>query len=391
MPTLTTRRDVLRLCATSAIFSAGFTGQGRCSSSEGIAPAKEIPNAYLLAISPNAAELCIYTTRHPIRSFSVQPGRIAENVRPGDTEDALRIIDMSTWKCTYATRLPTLPGHGDFFLDNATVLVEAAGVPRMGYLHLVVDVRNGEKRQKFDPLDSALISEYRALGDRTLIGSVRKYPSNVPESLVRVDAQTFREFARRPFEAPGKPELDPKGGGIDGNRLSGDRRRVAYTMFDSVCCHRTDDLSLLWAQRSDPFFIVGQLALSWDGGLAAVAEMDVSVKRFRVRILRGEDGTEVARVGADASQGLALSPDGRTLAAAQQVGVPGDKMHLQPSVLLFDVASSRKIATLVQDKFPGDGRRGEFLLSGFNAIQFTADGKRLVTSGRRVKVWDLPI
>jgi hypothetical protein len=85
--------------------------------------------------------------------------------------------------------------------------------------------------------------------------------------------------------------------------------------------------------------------------------------------------------------GVAISPDGRILATGQTVIVPGDKLPVQPSVVLYDIASGGKTDTLVHEKLKGDGRRGEFFMTRFSMIQFGRDGERLFTSGKKVKIW----
>ena len=99
----------------------------------------------------------------------------------------------------------------------------------------------------------------------------------------------------------------------------------------------------------------------------------------------------MARFPADVSfsEGLALSPDGKLLAVGQSVPA-GDKQNVDLFVDVYEIASSRRIARELHCRVP-PGRfqnlNGSFSTSG---IQFTPDGRWLVTSGYdRTKVWEV--
>jgi hypothetical protein len=164
---------------------------------------KSINNAGLLDVSPDSAKLCLYFTRRPFLSFRQVGSGIRENKAPvRNGEDALRIIGRDSWASVYATRLPSLPFHGSFFLDSEAVCIEMPAVSeggQSGNEHLIINLRNAEKIEHFNPVDrGGTMFVYSALDDRTLLGTGFSLAISQTDVLVKAEACSFKEIARVP-------------------------------------------------------------------------------------------------------------------------------------------------------------------------------------------------
>src|SRR5439155_24813737 len=106
-----------------------------------------------------------------------------------------------------------------------------------------------------------------------------------------------------------------------------------------------------------------------------------------VGVFDGRDGVPVAQFPIRQVEGLALSPDRRLLAVGQRIEVSAKKPETQPTVLVVDVASGKMLATLVHDTLRLGSSKN--FLYGAVRVQFTADGKYLISSGLNTKVWQL--
>jgi hypothetical protein len=77
------------------------------------------------------------------------------------------------------------------------------------------------------------------------------------------------------------------------------------------------------------------------------------------------------------------------LAVGERLDPPAGSKETQLVVSIFDVASGQRIDTVIHDRFRIG--RGEWVNSHFGVagIQFSSDGKNLITSGTHTKIWEL--
>lgn len=411
--TLISRRSFLRGCFATALPCAVMRSENRDARPDepAVRLVKEIKHAYLLDVSPDATNLCLYFTRHPVRSF-LWRGQWSEKTTVADGGDALRIVETTTWKSTYATRLAAAPYSGSFFADGRAVYAEVPGAGAGRTQRVVVDLRSGGKQERFDPNPWAnpgsLDFSYWALDDRALLGGGRD-ERNETAVLVRVELPSYRETQRVPFAE--KRSASTGMGTETSVRVSADRRTFVYAINNNIVCRRGQDLGTLWARQTEADLAPPRAAISKDGTLVAAAVFGPQAPPFAERgylaVYDGRSGAPIARIAtpiraADeayltteahlfaGSEGLAISPDGRLLAAGQRVYLrQKSRSVVQPTVLLFDIRRGDKVATITHDQFPGGG--GEFLYAGFarDGIQFTPDGRYLITSGLNTKVWEV--
>lgn len=153
---------------------------------------------------------------------------------------------------------------------------------------------------------------------------------------------------------------------LDGKVLysgSGDRTNACLYFWDTAT---GKELRHLESQ-------VGLLALSPDGKTLAAAGSDKYV-----RLLNGTTGEEMGQSDGQASA-LAFSPDGRVLAYG---GVDGE-------IHLWEIATRRDRGLLAGHQ-PGGNARGAFA-GGVTALAFTPDGKTLISGGgdTTLLLWDI--
>jgi WD40 repeat protein len=365
-------------------------GHGVVSNTASMPFVKVFKNAGLLDISPDSRKLCLYFSRHPSRSFGWHD-QWEETTRPiRDGEDALRVVNMESWQSVFEKRLPTSPYLGSFFADSEAIYVGIPGL-KSGHEHLIIELRTNRSDERIDPYREAdLEFSYSALDDRTLLGWAfrRGNGSAKTEVLVKAKLPSYEEIQRAPYAENRNPSLPRREAPIT---VAADRRTFVYAVDDKIVCRSTDNLSVKWTRQIDPQLGLWRTGISGDGRFIAVSAFsgasEALVGRSHVGVFSGEDGKLIARIPVDGREGVAISPDGKLLAAGYRLALHGKTAGTQPTIAVFEISSGRKLATLVQDQFWDGGK--EFLYAGFttHGIQFTPDGKYLITSGLNTKIW----
>jgi hypothetical protein len=356
---------------------------------------KVIKNAQVLDISPDGKKICLYCSPNPTRSFRVTGTAWRENKSPvRETEDALRIIDFGSGTQIYAMRLPAVPFCASFLGDGMSFYVGIPGVTegaKSGDVHLIVSLKDNQVVEHFAPFSSSgLLFFYTALKDRKLLGTGKNPTPNRTEVLTLVESPNFTEVARATFcdnRIPGTAKSETP------IAVSGDRTCLCYGVDDKVLLRSTADLSVIWTAKMIPNLQLWQVAVSKqfvaasaNDGYTGDGPPPKRVGQGYISLFDVASGREKTRVFADATESLALSPNGQLIAAGQRLFMPGKESGTQPTVLLFDVSSGKRIATIIHDQFREGG--AEFLHAGVR-VRFSPDGRYLITSGLNTKVWDL--
>jgi FOG: WD40 repeat len=341
---------------------------------------KELKHLELRDVSADGSRICAYATRNPMRSFVWNGAWTEKKNQVRDGEKALRIIDAASWNTTFAAKLPAMPyPPTGFFADGKAVYVEIPGVGGGGTLHLVINLQTGEQQEHLVPYKPDELSfSYRPLTDRLLLGKGNSKKTAHSEVLVKVELPSYREISRVAYAGVRSPSTGRTEAPMV---VSPDRKTFLCSYDNTVVCRRSKDLGIVWTQKIDQERMIWRLALSPDASLAAASASN------HVSVLDGKDGRELIRLPVDeAHEGLAISPDGKLLAIGLRVHLSGERSGTQPTVLLFDIASGKKLATLVHDQFRDGGR--EFLYANVDAF-FLPDSKHLITSGLNTKVWEI--
>lgn len=387
------RRHFLGRCASLAgalFLPPEAEGQGKSNFNvKQLSPhlAKEFESAYLLTISPNGREMCLYFTRHPNESFIFKGGR-----REGDpsqakrAEEALSVVEIGAWKAIYAVRLKAKAFRSSFFSDDVLYAYTLPFKSKGGTSseHIIIDLRDLNLEEGAAPPDNML---YYAAGDHTLIGTVLNEATSRYEALVRLALPGYRELVRVPFA------VSPREQYANDTDLffSADRTIFGYAAGHTLVCRRTKDLGIIWTQAIEQeFFGASRLAISANGSRVAAAIIDTAYladqRKYYISLYDGKDGSPLARLPVNGYAGLALSPDGELIAAGRRT-MNAKTREVQLFVDLYNVGSAKPFASLLHDTVPPGREQSLNAGFGYYGIQFTSDGTYLITSSNRVKVW----
>ena len=391
---LTSRRQWLTQIATAALVRLTGSAQPSRSRLGGVAsgdyPVRQINailNAGLLSVSPDGTKVCLYVSRDPVRRFRWNGHWDELNAAVREGENSLQVLATDSWHSIYSARLPSLPSTASFFADSQRLYTEVPAAVGTSTYRAVSELVTDKRDQMLAPLGSdGLTYEYHALQDNDLIGAGRSTRNRV-EVLVKAELPYFRETKRVPFIESGPDRNGARETPIAFTPKPGN---FTYGADNSLVVRRSHNLELVWHRQLDLARDVWlrRVAIAADGGLVAVSASDnVGLSgNHHVAVYSGEDGKEVIRINADSMEGLAISPNHELLAVGHRLSLNGRPAGTQPTVLLFEIASGKLLATLIHDQFYGGGK--EFLYAGVD-VAFTSDGRYLITSGLNTRVWKI--
>jgi WD40 repeat protein len=345
----------------------------------------EFKNAQLLAISPDGQKLALYSTKEHLETFVERSGKFTRIDKNRD-KDSLSVVDVRTSGVIYSNRFRNRVSSASFFADSNRLYAEIEGSGQSQ--RIVVDLKT-KTEQSLKPASWDAHTYFDAGTGNTLVGLVLS-PAKGSKTrwLTLVELPVDEERARVSFATQ---EREAKGYDC-GEAFSADRSIVAYAFDHTVVSRRTRDLSVVWTRPIDrEFLTVACLSVSADGSWVAFAVQEKdglqAPGRCYIGVADGADGSQLARFPLNGTGGISISPDGKLLAVA----VPAEDLlksgQNAPTVQLYEVATGRQVASLVHDQVPDahttifDGR---FTTDG---IQFTSDGKHLVTSTIHTRVW----
>lgn len=353
----------------------------------------ELRGASLMAVSPNGRQMCLLVSSEGVQISTYREGQWIQ--QRGDTfpRDApLCVAEIESAKPVYSTKLEANPFVVRFFRDSAELYVTGLyhQPGKTGNQQVVIDLE--AKRVKEEEIRVGLFQTTRGQQLLTMTGELGK-----GGTLSLVELPDYNEVARVDMEIPASGRS-----GTD-QVLSAQGDRFVYGVDDAIVCRRTRDLSVLWRRTlGTRLSKVWRVAISARGdrvaGVATSIPSPLDLQAARrplvlqpqyIGVYDGYSGADVARFPADTkfSNALALSPDGKLLAAAQRVpDAFGHNMDL--FVDIYDIASGRQISRELHCRVAPASRYQN--LASFGAVEFTSDGRYLVATGYdRSKVWEV--
>lgn len=356
-----------------------MTRLGACAAALGCQPlrgqmrvprlVKTFPKASLLDIAPDANSLCLRLAPAPFAMFSTSPLRRPSN----GNANTIAVVDIDSWKVRFEKHLSSFVHAATFLADSNRILMNLG--PRAGTF--VTDIRDGQEIQ--------LPSEPRryflnALKDAVTLEGVTSGDAIRTHSVALMQLPELREVKRIEFTSD---RMRPNYSGL---WCSADRQTLAYSVGPTVFYLRSHDLSLVWESNVEAGMLAHKLVVSARGEWVAAAFSDEASimfqKKFYVAILKGSDGSLHSKVNVDGEAGIALSPDGRVLAVSFRPRTDSWQYTVVPKVQLFDLATGAPFATLAHAPVPARNASISQPL-----VQFTPDGRYLVTSGYETRVW----
>lgn len=344
---------------------------------------RRFENAHLKAVSPDATKICLFFTTDAAETFRLDRGRWRWLNQRKEDRGAV-VMELGSWRELRSVRLRRVP-FGSFFADSRRLYLETDWYEDRAIQRLVLDCETGETVENLWATAHERVA-LEAFEGELLVGRNFKRRENW---LFHVQLPEWREMNRRSYSPTGivDPELYPE---RCGPVFAADRQVFLHPYgSDLVVYRRSKDLSVKWTWTVPYRFLVFRIGVTPDGGALALAlaESAMAGSEGRVVLLDGQAGTEWAQVATNGKGGVALSPGRNYLAVGQQVQHAGaTEMRVQ----IFALPSGQLMETLLHDRLRikrGHGADGYYLVDG---IQFTPDGKYLVSSGRHTNIWAVP-
>jgi len=300
----------------------------------------------------------------------------------------LRVVETGTWFSVYQGRFQTRALAVSFFPDGRSLFLDfTPGKGQLTHQQIVVDLGTGKRIERMRSADPFRYFEQMfPVGDRDLLlarSSVGGHEPRHLERLARLEFPSYREVAH--LELPAKRGVPNNNDAVG---VSADRKLLFYFLENAIVCRRTTDLSGLATIRTEEGLTAfPTISARGDYFAASIAKGTLNGQflhytHLYISVYDRDTAAEIARLPIDGKEGIAISPDGKTLAVV--VREPGQRGEVSPTVHIYDVASGTKLTVVVHDRIP-KGRR-QFLEAGCG-VAFTSDGKYLITSGMLTKVW----
>jgi WD40 repeat protein len=345
---------------------------------------KEISYSYLLDVSPDGTKFCIYSTKNPYDSFQWSGTWKQLNSPVPANADALRVLEIGSWKEIASVALRQRALNATFFTDGEAVYVDSA--PTKFIQRVLIDLKTGVQQELVSPwvLDGTNFL-YFALTDKMLLCEENNSKLNRTDALLKVQLPDYKEVKRVPFAETRSASTGMTESSIS---ISGDRKVLVYTVDNSVVYRHIDDLTLVWKQEIDKLLLM-RTAVAFDGQLVAVCAglgRPTWEKNPHIAVFDGKDGTPVAHFPiASQVDCIALSPDHKLLAVGQNLPSPKKGQHGQATVILFEIGSGKEVTRVMHDELSHPNPDHSIRPNG---LRFTPDGKHLISSGLHTKVWE---
>jgi hypothetical protein len=381
------RRRFIRRCA--GVGAAALLGLADAQDRVGqlqIKLVQEFPGGFPLGVSPDGIRICIYDT--PFSLPKLMSWITQHGPEGAFKSDLLKVIEVGSWRTVCSVWLRGQRYFVSFFGGGESLYAETLSYGKdNGHQRAVIDLQHQKLDEKIVSTQNETYCQ--ALGQGTLLGVEHAGSASDTTSLVLAKLPDYTEVARVAFAVGGSP--------LPRNRETGcfvsdDRRTIVYGVGRTIVCRRAEDLGLLWTREIEPGFIgVRSFALTPDGSRVAAAIIDTfyiaDQKNCYVSVMDGTHGSPVARIPVNGFEGIGLSANGTVLASSSTVFAKSKQA--QVLVELREVSTGRLLSTVVQDQF-SSGQQNLFFRGGFCRIEFTSDGRYLVTqSGAFTKVWEL--
>ncbi len=325
-------------------------------------PWRTYPDALARAFSPDGARLCVERLKASRRSISV------EEIASGDlVSDADFFFE---------------PLSVGFLGDGQSLFLEFAGGK-----HSILDIATGAKTDGTRTIDpTRYYDQIEPAEARNLLIAHYRFKPNRLEWLARVESGTYRELRRVDI-----PILHPNSTLTSDLSISADRSTLAYFSDGALVCRGIPDLDVRWNKLIEGGLRAAPISLSAGGDYLAV-----TLSRYRpvdafgtyvplsIEIYEGRTGKQIARLppSTEFNDNIAIAPNGKLMAVV--TNEPGPKGSVLPTAHIYEVSSGQRVASLVHDRI--ERGRHQFVKAGAS-VDFAANGKVIVTSGRITKMW----
>ncbi len=296
------------------MYARGLFGSPAAPSSVKLSLAREFPKSSMRALSPDGIKLCLEDWSE--RGYPV------------------RVLDIGDWSTLYNGRFHSRTLGIGFFGDSETLLVQAlassphqtCGVGKGNCAQdiVILDLRTGQRTERVVPFGdlTTVGKRYYPVGDRTLLEAQYEGRPTQTETLALVQLAADREIVKVPYATQLRmPRPVVSGIALSteyGFSISDDRKILAYAFDDVLLSRETEDLAVMWIRHTEPKLKAYNVVISAHGSRVAAAIADNAVSHQQrasyIAVYDGKDGSDVARLQENGTEGMALSPDGRLIA-----------------------------------------------------------------------------
>ena len=384
---LMTRRHFARGVVSLATSPLGTYCQGLPATAFELKLQREFKNAILLASAPDGKSICLYFAESRSEAFVLSTGRwLHKDARR--SRDSLQVVALDTGNPVFSGLFRESVYPASFFADGKRLFVETSSFMNEGKLlhqQAIVDLRSGKIAERIVEPDPSTAFGFHAIRDEVLL--VQEYDRKSKRSIALREVR-WPECVAVVSSPYASREREEEGGDFE-KFFSADRETMSYGFDHVIVCRRTKDLALLWTRVIDREYMgAWRLAVSADGRYIAAAVTDSAFshkqKKYYVGVYGGKDGEELARLPITGTDGLAISSNGKLVATAEVVY---GKRGAVPTVTVYDISSGVKVARAEHEPVTSNPFMNASF--GIHGIEFTADGKYLITSTHDTRVWSL--
>lgn len=354
----------------------------------GLCFVREFPNAQVEAISPNGEWLCLHygTT---VRQFRGGVGQVFG--RGGKPSFKICLVRCSTWREIWAKTIPDQISGASFFAEGDRLFAEARVYASQTIVRTICDINTLMHSEEIVTMDRVRsIWTYAYAGD-TVVQHEYQRP-NSKEKFSKLNR--VRMGTSEVLHSSGSQNDSSVGVAAEMSlpAISADRETVLHLYGNELVCRNSTDLSVRWSRRLDAAFNPIRFGIAPKGTFAVVAmweqgKISHRARKVFIEVLSGKDGKQVGRLEVDGTDSVAVSDDGRLVAAGTQLRQSPRIGRIQTVVRLCDVQTGAELQKVIHDELSVD----EHLASGLghHGLLFSPDGKYLFSSGKSTRVWAL--
>lgn len=393
------RSLVIASMASGANLSSAFAGapcEAEAKPGEWCRLLRHYPVAQVQAISPDGRWLCL-NRGSSITRFRANLGEAFRRV--GSASHHLVLVETGSWREALVVPLPSRLNTASFFAEGQRLLgeVRLLGTKDVRYLLIDVPSMKSEVTTVSVPED-AFYHTWACAADRVL--RLESRAPTLPPPQREETYRLFRLTSGVSMEEVGRlPEgYVPPETLLGSPSISLDRRWLLHSLGgEKVVFRSCIDLQERWSLSVDRGLRFWATGVSPNGVFAVCSDTLMAGRygrtgptspRDHLLVIDARRGVVLQRlaVATNACERVAISGDGCLIAAAYLRSHMDNQKGVDETLIdLIHAKTGQVLQTLVHCLTKPNDR----LKSGVNHLDFTADGKYLISSGDSSRIWQL--
>ncbi len=374
-----TRRDLVGVLIGGASSANALTAEQ--------APMHEWAESHLLGLSPDGKFLSLakgapYTLS---ARLTTSGWKAMWDTRPSAV--SLEFIRLEDLSAIYKLEMNTIPTKATFSPDSTIVWMYGAATKTSRPQQYVVDLHHSLYRERPDGEDSPFFDVLVA-ADRGIMA--------VPEGRQRPAKEARWDMRRLDGSILFSASYIPEGAAnryrsAAGHTYSADRQVLAQPIGDDVALRNCKDFGIQWMKNvGSRAWAISSVSLSADGRRLGVLliepNFNLKDRKAKAVVLDTENGQELTVFPVRSFDLVSMSADGAMAAVGVQVRTRAAFEEYDLEVDLHAVDSGRVVRRLQNDRV-AHSQNPMATYVDRKMIQFTSDGKYVLTTGRKTKLW----